>query len=83
MVDFLNYILGQLTTNNFHIEETEEDDAFVYTITLDEADYPTIIGKRGLTIKAITALCRVKERSKPSLNGGRFFIKVNPNQSAD
>ncbi len=77
MNDLLTHLVTQLTGHsNFTIEEFEEDDAQVYTIFLEESDYPTIIGKRGLTIKAITALCRIKQRTTPTIGSGRFYIKV-------
>ncbi|OGK16841.1 hypothetical protein A2690_03645 [Candidatus Roizmanbacteria bacterium RIFCSPHIGHO2_01_FULL_39_12b] len=77
MNDLINYLISELIGHsNFTVEEYEEDEATVYSIFLNDADYPTIIGKRGLTIKAITSLCRIKERAGHPLNGGRFYIKV-------
>jgi len=81
MNELLTYVVSHLLGHaNFTISSEDEDDATVYNILLDEADYPTIIGKRGLTIKAITALCRIKERADHPLNGGRFYIKVDSQQ---
>lgn len=77
MKEFLNFLLSHiLDSTSFTIEETEEDGIFVFTIFLQESDYPVVIGKKGMTIKAISALCRVQERAKHSLNGNRFYIKV-------
>ena len=78
MKDLLKYLITQLLGNTeFSIKENEEDNALIYTILLKDADYPVIIGKRGMTIKALTALCRVKERAEHPLNGERFYIKVD------
>lgn len=82
MTDFLKYLLSQITEKDgVHIDEVDDEGNKVYSIFVDDADYPTIIGKRGLTIKAITALCRIKARTQDSLGGERFFIKVNSNSS--
>ncbi|OGK15594.1 hypothetical protein A3H80_03765 [Candidatus Roizmanbacteria bacterium RIFCSPLOWO2_02_FULL_37_19] len=81
MEEFLNYILSGIVDHEQEVKITkeEESDVLRFNIELHDEDYPRVIGKRGLTIKAITDVLRLYDVKKyPDLRR-RVFINVTEN----
>lgn len=61
MKDTLQYIISHIVDkpDAVVIDERQEDDATVYTITADKEDIGRIIGKHGRIIRAIRDLIKI------------------------
>ena len=75
MKELLNYILKEiLDKTEFEINEREEDGKTIFTIIVDPESIGLVIGKGGLTIKAIQNLLRVRAR----LENKMVYLNVEP-----
>jgi len=77
MQDVLTYILTSLIDHpdQLRIEEEIEDDILRFNVYLSEEDYPRVIGKHGLTIKAITDIIRTY-KSKNGEDTQKLYINI-------
>lgn len=77
MKDLLEYILTSLIDNpdQMRIEEELEGDILRFNVYLSEVDYPRVIGKHGLTIKAITDIIRTY-KSKNGEDTQKLYINI-------
>ncbi|MFS8159626.1 MAG: hypothetical protein ACMG6E_05335 [Candidatus Roizmanbacteria bacterium] len=73
----LNHILTQLAGENPipSISKDENDFSITYIVTADKTLYPTLVGKKGTTIKALITLLRSFARSA-SEDSKKIFITV-------
>jgi len=77
MQDVLTYILTSLIDHpdQLRIEEEIEGDILRFNVYLSEEDYPRVIGKHGLTIKAITDIIRTY-KSKNGEDTQKLYINI-------
>ena len=75
MDELLNHILSAIAGSATAptVEKQEDDFAITYTITADKEIYPTLVGKKGATIKALTTLVRSLDK-KTSDSTKRIFL---------
>lgn len=61
MQDLLTFLITEITgTDDFKIEENEEEGRVNFTVQVDSENIGLIIGKNGKTIKAIQGLMRIR-----------------------
>lgn len=61
MKDLLNFIISEITqSDDFIIEEKEEDGRINFTIKIDQKLIGIVIGKNGNTIRSIRNIVRAK-----------------------
>lgn len=78
MKKLLEFIIEEITgTKDFSIEEKEEEGNVTLIINGDPSHMGLIIGKNGVTIKAIQTVLRVRAR----LEGKMVFVVVSSNDS--
>lgn len=74
MKELITYLIKSLTqSDNFKIEESEEDGKVSYTIKADPEIIGIIIGKGGSTIRAIRHIVRIKA----TLDNKSVFVNVS------
>lgn len=81
MKDVLAYILQSIAQQpeSITIAEEAEDSIIRFNVTVADEDYPRIIGRAGLTIKAITDIVRlVHSKNNPDAYN-RIFINISSN----
>lgn len=84
MEEFLAYILSHIADNEKDIVITKEEEGDItrFNVKLHEADYPHVIGKRGLTIKAITDLLRLHDAKNTTTDDRRkIFINIQDQET--
>lgn len=77
MKELLSYILTSLIDHpdQMRIEEETEGDILRFNVYMSEEDYPRVIGKHGLTIKAITDIVRTY-KSKSGDDSQKLYINI-------
>ena len=77
-LEFLKYIITNIVDDvgGVAVEDEVEDGITRYNITLAEDDYPKIIGKRGMTVKAITEIIGLFDMRNHPDNQGRLYINI-------
>lgn len=78
MEDLLKTLIKNIVDDedNITIVKEVEDDIIRFNVTLSEGDYPKIIGKRGLTIKALTDILKLYEAKNNPEQRTRIFINA-------
>lgn len=78
MKDFLTFILSNIADKPevIDIQEETEDSIIRFNVTLADEDYPKVIGKHGLTIKAITDLLRLQSMRMSPESDNRIYINI-------
>ncbi|OGM18710.1 hypothetical protein A2685_02740 [Candidatus Woesebacteria bacterium RIFCSPHIGHO2_01_FULL_37_10] len=62
MKDFLDFMLKNIISDGYEIEEVEEEGRLNLNVSVDKAKVGLVIGKGGRIIQAIQDLVRVKAR---------------------
>ncbi len=75
MHDLIDYVVKNLVTQPeaVQIQETEEDGAQVFVVTVAPEDMGIVIGKGGQAIKAIRKLVAVRAMQ----DGSRTYLRLN------
>lgn len=62
MKEFLEYLVKQIVTNpeEVSVEETQQDELFIFQIHVAQEDMGIVIGKEGKTIKSIRNMAKAK-----------------------
>ena len=80
--DLLQYLLENIVDHpdKIHITHESEEEVTRFNVTLDDSDYPRVIGKQGYTIKALTDVIRLYDaKSNASLNS-KIYINITADQ---
>lgn len=75
MHDLIDYIVKSLVTNPeaVQIQQTEEDGAQIFILSVAPEDMGIVIGKSGQTIKSIRKLMAVRAMA----DGSRVYLRLN------
>jgi len=75
MHDLVDYIVKSLVQNpdSVQIQQTKEDGAEIYVLSVSPEDMGIVIGKSGQTIKAIRKLMAVRAMQ----DGSRVYLRLN------
>lgn len=78
MQKLLQFLLENLVAHpdEIKIDHEVENDIQRFNITLNDEDYSRVIGKRGLTIKALTDLLKLYEAKNTPDSHSRIFINT-------
>ncbi len=78
MRDLLEHIITSIIDNpdSLSIDEETEDNIVRFNVTLAEEDYPKVIGKRGLTVKAITDILRLHNSKMNPDSDSRVYVNI-------
>ncbi len=79
MKDVLLYILQSIADHpdSIVISEETEDSIIRFNVTVADEDYPRIIGRSGLTIKAITDIVRLVDSKNNPDEFHKVFINIS------
>ncbi|KXK10935.1 MAG: hypothetical protein UZ22_OP11002000567 [Microgenomates bacterium OLB23] len=78
MQKLLQFLLENLVSqpDEIKIEHEAEGDIQRFNVTLHADDYSRVIGKRGLTIKALTDILKLYEAKNEPDSHSRIFINT-------
>ena len=78
MQKLLQFLLENLVSkpDEIQINHEVENDIQRFNVTLNPDDYSRVIGKRGLTIKALTDILKLYEAKNTPEEHSRIFINT-------
>lgn len=78
MQKLLEFLLKNLVTKpeDIQIEHEIEEDIQRFNVALNPDDYARVIGKKGLTIKALTDILKLYEAKNTPEQHSRIFINT-------
>ncbi|MFQ5451995.1 MAG: KH domain-containing protein [Candidatus Paceibacterota bacterium] len=83
MNDLLEYLLKSIIDHpdDLSISEERDEELVRYNIHLNDQDYPKVIGKRGLTIKAIQEMLQIYSRKTAPDDFTRIYLNVTSEET--
>ena len=79
MEEFLRYLIEKIVDKSdaIVIQKVEDDMVITFTISVNQADFGRIIGKKGKTINSIRTLLTIYGYKNNETTGKKIFVKVN------
>ena len=80
--NLLSYILENIVDHPEDILITDESEEGItrFNVTLNDADYPRVIGRQGYTIKALTDILRLYDVKQNESSSSKIYINITAGQ---